>query len=81
MGTRLTDIRDNALYNTQTAANGGPAGAAGSYAIGVSAIGLYNFFTSNYNDLYSSGTVVPLLGGRQPPACRSVQYRSPTGST
>ena len=28
---------------------------AGSYAIGLSAIGLYSFLTSNYNDLYTSG--------------------------
>ena len=49
------DIRDNALYNTQTAANGGAGGGAGSYAIGFSAIGLYNIPISNYNDLYSSG--------------------------
>ena len=50
-----SDVRDNALYNTQTAANGGPGGLAGSYAVGLTSIGLYNFFTSNYNDLYSSG--------------------------
>ena len=33
----------------------GLAGSAGSYAVGLTSIGLYNFFTSNYNDLYSSG--------------------------
>ena len=50
-----SDVRDNALYNTQTATNGGATNTAGSYAIGLSSIGLYNFFTSNYNDLYASG--------------------------
>ena len=54
-GNPLANVRDNALYNTQTATNGGGAGTAGSYAIGLSAIGLYNFLTSDYNDLYSSG--------------------------
>ena len=49
----LSNVRDNALYNTQTATNGGAGGTAGSYAIGLSSIGLYNFFTSNYNDLYT----------------------------
>ena len=51
----LSDIRDNVLYNTQTAGSGGAGGTAGSYAIGLSAIGLYNALTSNYNDLYTSG--------------------------
>ena len=51
----LSDVRDNAFSNTQTATNGGPAGLAGSYAVGLTSIGLYNFFTSNYNDLYASG--------------------------
>ena len=50
-----TNLRNNALYNTQTATNGGAGNTAGSYAIGLSSIGLYNFFTSNYNDLHSSG--------------------------
>ncbi|HEU5066127.1 MAG TPA: hypothetical protein VFT86_09695, partial [Gaiellaceae bacterium] len=51
----LLNVRNNALYNTQTATNGGAGNTAGSYAIGLSAIGLYNFLTSNYNDLYTSG--------------------------
>src|SRR4029079_6970694 len=51
----LSDVRDNVLYNTQTATNGGAGNTAGSYAIGLTSIGLDNFFVSNYNDLYSSG--------------------------
>ncbi len=48
----IVDVRNNSLYNTQTAAN---TTAASSYAIGLaSALPLSNL-TINYNDLYTSG--------------------------
>ena len=50
------DLRDNALYNISTAGTGGPGGNAGSYAIGLSSTAPYTNLTSNYNDLFTSGT-------------------------
>ena len=51
-GTSATpvNVRNNALYNTQTS-----TGAGKSYAIGL-AYSTYATLTSNYNDLFASGT-------------------------
>src|SRR4029078_4832197 len=48
-------VTDSVLSNAQTATTGVAGNTAGSYAIGLTSIGLDNFFVSNYNDLYSSG--------------------------
>jgi hypothetical protein len=48
----LVDIRDNALFNTQTSAGAGSS----SYAIGFASVSvLFNNITSNFNDLFTSG--------------------------
>ena len=56
------DVRDNALYNTQTQSGGATTG--NSYAIGVGYATFANL-TSNYNDLYVSGAQgrVGITGG------------------
>jgi hypothetical protein len=51
----IVDVRNNALFNTQTATNGGPTGTAGSYAIGLSSFAPFTNITSNFNDLFTSG--------------------------
>lgn len=48
------DLRNNSLVNISTAATNG-ATTAGSYAIGLSSTLPLTKFTSNYNDLFSSG--------------------------
>ncbi len=50
----LVDLRNNSLVNTSTAPTNG-ATTAGSYAIGLSSTLPLTKFTSNHNDLYSSG--------------------------
>ncbi|MFL6214148.1 MAG: beta strand repeat-containing protein, partial [Blastocatellia bacterium] len=51
----LVDVRNNALFNTQTAGAGGAGGAAGSYAIGFSSVAPFTNITSNFNDFFTSG--------------------------
>jgi hypothetical protein len=46
------DIRDNVLFNTQTSATA----ASLSYAIGFASAAPFSNITSNYNDLFTSGT-------------------------
>jgi hypothetical protein len=48
----LMDIRDNILFNTQTSAGTG----SNSYAIGLSSAAPFTNITSDYNDLFTSGT-------------------------
>ena len=47
----LVDIRDNALFNSQTSAGAG----SNSYAIGLSSVQPFTNVTSNYNDFFTSG--------------------------
>lgn len=68
----LVDLRNNSLANTSTAPTNGLT-TAGSYAIGISSTLPLTKFTSNYNDLFSSGaashfsmvgSLVNILGDR-----------------
>jgi uncharacterized repeat protein (TIGR02543 family) len=52
------DVRNNVLTNTQTA-----AGPGESYAVGLSYAPPYSNLTSNYNDLYTGGPQLAIIGG------------------